>query len=107
MTELEKMKAGECNEEACIVKEKEDCVMKLELYKFETCPFCQRVLREIEAEGRTDIELHDIHKNDSDRERLIRDGGKEQVPCLFIDGEPLYESLDIIDWLKAHPQGVA
>ena len=78
--------------------------MKLQLYKFDTCPYCQKVLREIAAEGRTDIELHDIHESAADRERLIRDGGKEQVPCLFIDGVPLYESLDIIDWLKDHPQ---
>ena len=50
------------------------------------------------------IELHNIHKNEADRQRLIEVGGYEQVPCLFIDGKPLYESLDIIDWLKAHPQ---
>ena len=35
---------------------------------------------------------------------LIEHGGKEQVPCLFIDGKPLYESLDIIAWLEEHPQ---
>ncbi|WP_373454247.1 glutathione S-transferase N-terminal domain-containing protein [Halanaerobium congolense] len=27
---------------------------------------------------------------------------KRQVPCLFIDGEPLYESSDIINWLKSN-----
>lgn len=74
--------------------------MKLELYKFETCPYCRRVLDFIEQNGWTDIELHDIHKNESDRQRLIEVGGKEQVPCLFIDGQPMYESLDIIDWLR-------
>ncbi len=77
--------------------------MKLELYKFDTCPFCRRVMNFIEASGRTDVEYHDIHKNAEDRERLLRDGGKEQVPCLFIDGKPLYESMDIIEWLKANP----
>lgn len=78
--------------------------MKLELYKFATCPFCRRVMGAIEASGRTDVEYHDIHESEEDRQRLLRDGGKEQVPCLFIDGEPLYESADIIDWLAAHPQ---
>lgn len=76
--------------------------MKLELYKFDSCPYCQRVYREIEAQGRTDIEMHDIHQNEEDRRRLIEVGGMEQVPCLFIDGEPMYESLDIIDWLRKH-----
>ena len=77
--------------------------MKLELYKFDTCPYCRRVMGFIEESGRTDVEYHDIRKNAEDRERLIRDGGKEQVPCLFIDGKPLYESMDIIAWLKANP----
>lgn len=27
-------------------------------------------------------------------------GGKRQVPCLFIDGKPLYESSDIIAWFE-------
>ena len=78
--------------------------MKLELYMFETCPFCRRVLSYLDESGRTDVELHNIRKNEDDRRRLIEVGGMEQVPCLFIDGQPLYESLDIIDWLKAHPQ---
>jgi glutaredoxin len=30
---------------------------------------------------------------------LVSNGGKRQVPCLFIDGKPLYESEDIIDYL--------
>lgn len=78
--------------------------MKLELYKFDTCPYCRRVLNFIKESGRTDVVLHDTRKSEADRRYLIENGGKEQVPCLFIDGRPLYESLDIIDWLKAHPQ---
>ncbi len=78
--------------------------MNLALYKFDTCPFCQKVLREIAQSGREDVELHDTHQNEADRQYLIEHGGKEQVPCLFIDGEPLYESDEIVAWLKAHPQ---
>lgn len=38
---------------------------------------------------------------DSDAEQtLIAVGGKRQVPCLFIDGAPLYESGDIIAWVQ-------
>ena len=33
-------------------------------------------------------------------DRHLRD---QQVPCLFIDGAPMYESLDIISWLEANP----
>ena len=34
------------------------------------------------------------------RKRLIEVGGKAQVPCLFIDGIPLYESDEIIEYLR-------
>ena len=76
--------------------------MKLELYMFETCPYCRKVINEIHMSGRKDIAFHDIRKNADDRKRLIEVGGKEQVPCLFIDGKPMYESDDIIAWLKAN-----
>ena len=78
--------------------------MKLELYKKKTCPFCQRVLSYLETSGRTDVTFADIIEVPGAEERLIEIGGKRQVPCLVIDGEPLYESLDIIQWLKEHPQ---
>ena len=78
--------------------------MELKLYMFETCPYCQKVFREIESSGRTDIEYHNIHKSEEDRQELIRVGGKQQVPCLFIDGKPMYESDDIVAWLQANPQ---
>ena len=78
--------------------------MKLELFKFDTCPYCQRVLRYLAESGRTDVELLDINRSEENNRRLIEVGGKRQVPCLFIDGKPLFESLDIIEWLKAHPQ---
>ena len=72
---------------------------KLELYYKPECPFCQRVLRTIDANGYEGIELKNIRDDAEADATLVRVGGKHQVPCLFIDGEPLYESLDIIDWL--------
>lgn len=77
--------------------------MKLELYKMDTCPFCRKVMRAIDELGRTDIEMHDIIESAEDKARLIRDGGKMQVPCLFIDGKPMFESDDIVAWLRANP----
>ena len=78
--------------------------MKLELFMFPTCPYCRRVIGFLEQSGRTDVELYNIHENKEDLQRLVAVGGMNQVPCLFIDGKPLYESLDIIAWLKEHPQ---
>ena len=78
--------------------------MKLELYKFDSCPYCVRVFKAIERMGRKDIEMHDVEESAADYKRLLEVGGLDQVPCLFIDGVPMYESLDIIDWLEKHPQ---
>lgn len=73
---------------------------KLELYYYPSCPFCQRVLRVIDELGIADkIELKNIHADDEADAELVRVGGKHQVPCLFIDGEPMYESADIAAWL--------
>lgn len=69
---------------------------------FDTCPFCKKVINYIEGSGRDDIEYHNIHENIEEEERLLAVGGKIQVPCLFIDGKPMYESNDMIEWLKAN-----
>lgn len=45
------------------------------------------------------------HHERSGRPRGAKIGGKTQVPCLVIDGKPLYESLDIIEWLKTNYKG--
>ncbi len=78
--------------------------MKLELFKKDTCPYCRRVMDYIASAGRTDIEYQDIIESAEAVERLVTVGGKKQVPCLFIDGKPMYESLDIIKWLEEHPE---
>lgn len=78
--------------------------MKLELFKRDTCPFCQRVLKYIAETGRSDVLMRDTVQDLSNKEELIRIGGKDQVPCLMIDGQPLYESMDIIQWLSDHPE---
>ena len=79
----------------------------LELFKMETCPYCRKVMNYIEQSGRGDVIYRDIQEEEENRERLISTGGKEQVPCLFINGEPLYESGDIITWLQEHPESIA
>ena len=72
---------------------------QLDLYYYPECPYCQRVLRAIDDNGWTGITLKDIHEDAEADATLVRVGGKHQVPCLFIDGNPMYESLDIITWL--------
>lgn len=73
----------------------------LELYIMPGCPFCRKVLSYMERQG-IEIPLRDITANPNDRSTLQNVGGKVQVPCLFIDGKPLYESDDIIAYLEVH-----
>ena len=74
---------------------------KLTLYYFNSCPFCQDVLQFIKQKNIT-VSLANIHTDPNHKADLIRVGGKQQVPCLIIDGNPLYESRDIIDWLHTN-----
>lgn len=74
---------------------------ELALYYRPTCPFCIRVLDFMDRQGVT-IPLIDISQDCDAAATLIEVGGKQQVPCLFIDGKPLYESNDIISWIDEH-----
>ena len=75
--------------------------MKLELFKRDSCPYCVKVMMLIDELGVGDqIEYCDIARDADARRRLLEVGGKQQVPCLFIDGEPLYESADIMRWMR-------
>ncbi len=67
------------------------------LYYRSSCPFCHYVMSFIDQHDIT-IELRDI-SDPTLREELIHIGGKSQVPCLMIDGNPLYESQDIVSYL--------
>lgn len=70
----------------------------LVLYKKDSCPFCQKVLRFMASRG-IELPMRDTALEPGARDELVEKGGKGQVPCLFIDGQALYESDDIIAWL--------
>ncbi|RCW50604.1 MULTISPECIES: glutaredoxin family protein [Halanaerobium] len=74
----------------------------LKLYYYPTCPYCRKVTKFIDKNDLNEVELKNINQDQKAESELIEVGGKRQVPCLFIDGEPLYESDDIINWLKSN-----
>lgn len=78
-----------------------DARRALVLYKYDSCPFCYRVARAIRELG-LDVPTRDTLVEPGAREELIAATGRTQVPCLFIDGVPLLESADIIDWLREY-----
>ena len=69
-----------------------------QLYYKKTCPYCQKVLRFMEANHLT-MDTRDTTQPGNQND-LIRIGGKKQVTCLIINGKPLYESDDIIAYLR-------
>ena len=74
--------------------------MKLELIHKWACPYSARVRDFIEERGLKDrITFMEIAESEGAKERLSQLTGKTQVPCLVVDGEPILESKDIIEWL--------
>lgn len=69
------------------------------LYYKPTCPFCKKVLRFIEKNN-IELEMKDIKEKDEYQEELINIGGQDQVPMLLIGDKPMYESDDIIQYLR-------
>ncbi len=68
------------------------------LYYKKSCPYCQKVMKFMEENHLTaDTRETTQPGNQND---LVRIGGKKQVPCLIIEGRPLYESDDIIEYLR-------
>jgi glutaredoxin 3 len=77
-----------------------DQTRDLVLYGDDGCGYCHRVYRSIDALGLgTEVVVRDVWSDPSARKKLVEATGRGTVPCLFIDGVPLFESRDIIDWL--------
>lgn len=72
---------------------------ELTLYYFPSCPYCKVVLECLDRLN-LEIPMRDIQAESGARDELIEIGGKGQVPCLVIDGKPMYESADIVSWLE-------
>ena len=74
--------------------------LELTLFKSDTCFFCHRVLGVVQS-LKIPLTLKDTRKDPEARSMLVAVGGKRQVPCLFINGRPLYESSDIINFFQS------
>lgn len=68
------------------------------LYVKPGCPYCVKVDRFLDQAGIT-MEHRSVLEG-SNAEELRALGGKVQSPCLVVDGKPMYESDDIIAYLR-------
>ncbi len=60
-----------------------------------------RVLRKIDELGLEEkISFKNTLEVPANREFHIQKTGRTTVPCLYIEGEPLFESSDICQWLE-------
>lgn len=72
---------------------------ELDFYYFDACPYCQRVINVINK-YKIKVNWIDIYSDMNALRKLIQITGTKMVPCLFIDGDPMHESLDIMAWLE-------
>ncbi len=66
----------------------------LTLYQYPTCPFCIKVRRIIKKQS-LNIEVKNAQHEGDDRNELVSQGGKAQVPCLKI----IHSKTDQVEWL--------
>lgn len=85
------------------IKITDSAAQKTELMLFYTpwCPYSQKVLNYLKQIHKS-VPMKNIQNDPAAKEILKNQGGKSQVPCLFIDGKALYESDSIIDWMANH-----
>jgi len=72
---------------------------KLDLFYYDECFFCQKVLREIKNLN-LKVSYRHIYEDQKNLQTLLEKTGRKTTPCLFINGEPMFESDDIIEWLR-------
>ena len=76
----------------------------LVLYEYKTCPFCIKVRQEMHRLA-LPIERRDAQQEGSNREALVRGGGRAKVPCLKVTDRSgksqwMYESDEIVAFLR-------
>ncbi len=80
--------------------------MKLELIHKWQCPYSARVRDFIDEQGLNDqIDYTEINEVEGAKDKLVQLTGKSQVPCLVIDGQPMLESGEIVQWLQQNLSG--
>lgn len=80
--------------------------MQLDLYYFEQCPYCQVVLKKIDQLKLTNISLKNILTDKLNADFHFKTTGRRTVPCLYINGVPMFESQEIIQWLEENKSNI-
>jgi len=73
------------------------------LYYSPRCPYSKKVLSYLKQTGIT-IPMKNVNGDAAAKEELLKNGGYMIVPCLFVDGTPIYDSSKIIEWLSENQE---
>jgi glutaredoxin len=75
--------------------------MKLDLYHLNACPYSAKV-RDYLAHSGLDkiVTYHEVEEEAGALRKLEQLNGSRQVPCLVVDGHPILESDQIIDFCE-------
>ncbi len=57
---------------------------KIEIYTWDTCPFCQKALALLNSKG-VNFEQHKIDGDEETRKNISERSGRTSVPQLFVD----------------------
>lgn len=71
------------------------------LYYSPLCPDARQVTDYLEKIHKS-VPMRNVQDSAEARKELKEQGGRIEVPCLMIDGKPLYEPQPIIKWLSEH-----
>lgn len=75
----------------------------LEFYFFPGCPYCNLVQESISRNNIT-VSYFNIMEDNDALSKLISDTGRKTVPVLYINGSPMHESADIINWINKYKE---
>jgi glutaredoxin 3 len=73
------------------------------LYYSPRCPYSQQVLLYLKQNDIT-VPMKNVSGDDDAKRELVEVGGYPIVPCLFVNGEAIYDVNAIIKWLSLHQQ---
>jgi glutaredoxin len=78
-----------------------DTPPKLMLYYSGHCVYSKKVLNYLDQTQRK-IPMKNVDISLEAKEELKKWGGTMIVPCLIVDGKPIYDANTIIEWLREH-----
>ena len=95
------LSVGFCIEET--YADKKSQTYQVILYYSPRCAYSQKVLSYLKKND-ISIPMKNVSGDDEAKRELVEVGGYPIVPCLFVNGEAIYDVNEIIKWLSLHQQ---